>query len=300
MTTTIPEILSTRVLENIAALSSASVLRGQDEPSRLSRRRRFPKVDFYGEEPMKGGLPGHRHAWPELATVLAGRLNLILGEVVYEARQGDWLVFGPNVAHGECCLTTHARYELLWFVANPAYLGVHMTRYTRSRGYEVLATSRLDQTPTDLKRLCTRAWTSLAESRTRLVRVVSACLDRLMQEPGRARTRVHPLVEEVKGLLLASAGRPPSVVELANQVGLSPNYLSNLFHRETGQTIRRFIESQRMESACRQLANPERSGKQIAYDLGFADARHFSHAFRRATGASPTAYRRRLIEDPDT
>ena len=117
---------------------------------------------------------------------------------------------------------------------------------------------------------------------------------------GRSVPHPHPLVVQVQEILARSVTRPPSVVELANRVGLSPNYLSSLFRRETGETVRRFVESRRVERAREQLADPKRTVKQIAYALGFADPHHFSHAFRRATGISPTAYRQQISEDPDT
>ena len=298
------EMLSTSVLASVARLRPAGILRGQAEPSRLSRRRRFPAVDFYGEETMVGGLPGHRHARPELAVVLAGRLNIVIDRVVYLARAGDWVVFEPNVLHGECALASASTYRLLWFIADRSYLGLHVTRYRRSSGYEVLAARRFGDVACDVKghlrRLGTRPWEPLGESRRRLVRVISWCLDRLGTEPAEASPGPHPLVAEVQQILLRTSARPPSVVALANRVGLSPNYLSSLFRRETGQTIRRFVEALRIEQARQQLSDPERSVKQVAYTLGFADPQHFSHAFRRATGTSPTAYRRRLSIDSDT
>ena len=298
------DALSTRTLRNVAGLKPSAVLRGQPERSRLSRRRRFPQVDFYGNEPMVGGLPGHRHARPELATVLEGRLNVVIDRVVYLARRGDWLVFAPNVLHGECGLSSKQTYGLLWFVLDPGYLGLHMTRYSRSAGYEVLGAHRFGDVPAevraDLRRLCRRPWDSLTDSRRRLIHLIGWCLDGLNAARGRSAARPHPLVVEVQEILSRSITRPPSVVELANRVGLSPNYLSSLFRRETGQTIRRFVETRRVERARKQLADPERTVKHIAYSLGFADPHHFSHAFRRATGISPTAYRQQTSEDSDT
>jgi len=297
------DCLSTRVLENIASLTGRGVLRGRPMPSRASRRRRFPRVEFYGEEPMKGGLPGHRHRWLELATVIDGKLNIGIGEHVYQARRGDWLAFGSNVLHGECCLSSRASYRLFWFMLNKPYLGVHLTRYGRRRGYELIASARFDGVPVELRsgfgRLCGGSWSRLVEARKRLIHLVGWCLDRLDAHSEGAAARPHPLVAEVKGILAESFEDPPSVVALAKQVGLSPNYLSNLFHRETGMTIRRFVETRRIEFARKLLLDPKLSVKQIAYASGFADPYHFSHAFRRVQGVSPTLYRRRAAEVSD-
>ena len=202
-TPTVLDMLGTHVLQSIATLQARAVLRGQAEPSRASRRRRFPKVEFYGEESLFGGLPGHRHQRPELSNVLDGRLNQIIGSAVYEARRGDWLVFAPNVAHGECCLRTHRPYELLGFMIEDDCLGLNLTRYTSSAGYEILTTHRLDPLPgylrADVDALCSRQCRSLTVSRHRLLRLVVWCMDQLSLPTAKAlSTNPHPLVEEVK------------------------------------------------------------------------------------------------------
>lgn len=301
--TPLAHCLGTRVLENIAGLSDRSVLRGRPMRSRMSRRRRFPRVDFYGEEPMRGGLPGHRHHWHELATVIDGQLNIGIGKQIYRARRGDWLVFEPDVLHGECCTNSRAGYRLFWFMLHGPRFGVHLTRYSRLRGYELLATARFENAPAELRgdfrSLCARPWRCLVDARGRLVHLVDWCLDRLGAWSDSPTDKPHPLVAEVQAVLAKSFVRPPSVVAMAKQVGLSPNYLSNLFHRETGATIRRFVERRRITFAQELLLDPKLSIKQIAYTSGFADPCHFSHAFRRVKGVSPSLYRRRLAEVMD-
>ena len=95
---------------------------------------------------------------------------------------------------------------------------------------------------------------------------------------------------------MQSLQTPPSVQELARRVGMSPNYLSTLFHHHCGMTIRRFVQSRRIELACGHLRQSRQSIKDIAYTLNFADPYHFSHAFHRAMGMSPSQYRGKVAE----
>ena len=54
-----------------------------------------------------------------------------------------------------------------------------------------------------------------------------------------------------------------------------------------------FVVSCRMEKAKDALATTDRSVAAIANDLGIATAQHFATLFRRETGMSPTAWRKR-------
>ena len=85
-------LLGSRVLENIACLTEERVLRGQSRPDRASPRRRFPHVRFYESEPPTGRRPGHHHSWPELATVIEGKLDVAIGQQMYRVQRaiGWW------------------------------------------------------------------------------------------------------------------------------------------------------------------------------------------------------------------
>jgi AraC-like DNA-binding protein len=290
--------MATRVLEGIARLGGAAILWGQDVPARRSRRGHFPKVDFYGRETMPSGLLGHQHPRCELAFVLSGRLNVCIQARTYEARQDDWMLFLPGVAHGECCLSTKRPYELLWLtVSRGSHLTSHLTAYSETHGYEVLSRRDFGPAPTELLaawgRLTSGPWAALDSTRCELLRVVTFCLDRLSDHIDPPVEALHPLIGQIKAILLRDLTSPPSVPLVADEVALSPNYLSSLFHRETGLTIRQFVDIERVEASKQLLADARRSIKQVAHALGYADQHHFSRVFRRVTGLPPSRYRAR-------
>ena len=300
------KVLGTGVLQNVAELSLEGILFGQVLPSRLSRRRRFPHIDFYhnkylGHQPQEGNLPGHYHPWTELATVLEGRLNVVWDATVYESHAGDWLVFPRNILHAECSLMSRQAYRVFWFIMLPdTQLGLHETSYNRRLGYQLEYACRLADVPTDLRRAVD--WLSqgqcgpLEKARWELIKLVNWCVSGLMGGSAETVDLYHPIVNHAQRILQESTGRPPTVADLAGCVGLSPNYLSNLFHRYTGQTIREFVANHRIELARRYLADPKRSVKEIGYQLGFATKQHFTHTFRRIMGLTPTAYRQSLLQ----
>lgn len=79
--------------------------------------------------------------------------------------------------------------------------------------------------------------------------------------------------------------------ELANQVNLSPSYLSKLFHKEVGLTVSAYISKKRIEAAENMLKYSEYSSTEISNYLCFSSESHFIQAFKKNTGYTPKSYR---------
>lgn len=78
---------------------------------------------------------------------------------------------------------------------------------------------------------------------------------------------------------------------LADKVGLQENYLSQLFKKETGLTITRFIQQEKVEEAKKLLELTPEPVTAIAAKLNFYDQNHFNKIFKRHTGLTPKRYR---------
>ena len=99
---------------------------------------------------------------------------------------------------------------------------------------------------------------------------------------------------------LSELKRKPAteLAEMAARSHLAPNYFHRLFHRVMGRTPFEYIETRRLETARRLLADPRASIKQIADACGYEDALYFSRAFRRRFGAPPATVRKTLRITP--
>lgn len=93
---------------------------------------------------------------------------------------------------------------------------------------------------------------------------------------------------------LDRAGPPPTLRDLAAACGMSVRQLTRGFRVARGCTIGEHLAQVRIEQAKRALAASD-SIKAIAFALGFASPSAFSHAFGRATGMTPLAFRQRLV-----
>ncbi len=83
----------------------------------------------------------------------------------------------------------------------------------------------------------------------------------------------------------------PTVKHLADQVHLSPNYLSDLLKKETGMNAQDHIHYHLIEQAKNTLLNTNHSVSEIAYSLGFEYPQYFSKLFKQKTGSTPIEYR---------
>jgi AraC-like DNA-binding protein len=142
-----------------------------------------------------------------------------------------------------------------------------------------------------------------AEATEQVLRLVAQVLERgargpqaatadLGSRPATARARRR--LVDVARTLLASESRSLRLGPLARRLGVSPSYLSRVFHAETGQTLAGHRSRVRVRLALERLAAGERDLAALAAELGFADQAHLTRAVRREVGHPPGHVRRLL------
>ncbi len=97
------------------------------------------------------------------------------------------------------------------------------------------------------------------------------------------------LVNEVKDYI--DTHLDTSLTEIADHFFHSPNYLSNIFSKEAGITIKNYMISERIERAKDLLANTDKSVGSIAAEVGYKNTQHFSTVFNKHVGVTPTVFR---------
>lgn len=83
----------------------------------------------------------------------------------------------------------------------------------------------------------------------------------------------------------------PSVQFIADQLHLSPNYLSNLLKQLTGKSTQEHIHEKLIEKAKEKLSTTSLTVNEIAYELGFERPESFSRLFKNKTKLSPLKFR---------
>ncbi len=98
------------------------------------------------------------------------------------------------------------------------------------------------------------------------------------------------LTEYFGGRLLQDKGLP-SVNFMADQLHLSPRYLSDLLKQETGKTAIELIHIFLISEAKNLLKSADQSVAEIAYNLGFENPPYFSRLFKKEVGMSPNKFK---------
>ncbi len=83
----------------------------------------------------------------------------------------------------------------------------------------------------------------------------------------------------------------PSINYLADNVHLSPGYLSDLLKKETGRSGKDHINDFLVDRGKMMLLNSNDTINEIAYALGFNYPHYFSRLFKQKTGMSPQQFR---------
>ena len=82
-----------------------------------------------------------------------------------------------------------------------------------------------------------------------------------------------------------------SISEAASILGISPNYLSKIFHERTGEKFIDYLTRTRITNAKRILIENSRiTVSEAAQRVGYLSTRHFTKTFARYAGCLPSEY----------
>jgi AraC family transcriptional regulator len=99
-------------------------------------------------------------------------------------------------------------------------------------------------------------------------------------------------IDAVKLLLAKRPEANISLTEIGRAVHCSPFHLARLFRVSVGLSIHQYQICLRLALALDRLANRSTSLTELALDLGFSSHSHFTAAFQRSFGTSPSSFRR--------
>lgn len=84
------------------------------------------------------------------------------------------------------------------------------------------------------------------------------------------------------------------LAEVAAHVHLNPSYFSNLFKKETGESVTGYIQNLRVQKAKLLLKSTDMKIFEISEATGFNDSNYFTHMFNKIAGVSPKEYRKQM------
>ncbi|MFY0603446.1 MAG: helix-turn-helix transcriptional regulator [Flavobacteriaceae bacterium] len=97
-------------------------------------------------------------------------------------------------------------------------------------------------------------------------------------------------IRKAKDIIIANMSEPPSLQELANEIGLNIKKLKEGFKQIYGDTVYSFLFDYKMEHARRLLESNLHNVNEVGLKVGYSTASHFIAAFKKKFGTTPKKY----------
>lgn len=121
-------------------------------------------------------------------------------------------------------------------------------------------------------------------------------LESTLKVPANFFTSGENLYKQFMELILKAHPKPRSVAWYADQLNVTPKYLSSVCKNCSGETALAVINRYVLEEVKRYLLRPEMSIKEIVAELNFPSISFFGKYVKKNLGVSPKYYRQRITE----
>jgi len=243
----------------------------------------------------------HSHDHIEMAFILSGKGRYKIDDEIYPVEEGDLLIFNPGVYH-QALTDGNGRPTVEFFVGFTDVLFRGMT----PNHFEIPGGPILHTTGELRQKLFRIASSMEAEKevlrqgryfmlRAYLVQMILLVIREqtlpLKQKKGYEFESVGKkyVVEQIVSYFEDHYAEKISLDQIAENMYLSPFYISKIFKSETGDTPIRFLIDIRLERAKELLKSGEYTSiQEVAAKVGYDDVYHFSKLFKKKYGVPPS------------
>jgi AraC family transcriptional activator of pyochelin receptor len=93
-----------------------------------------------------------------------------------------------------------------------------------------------------------------------------------------------------KKIIIEKMADPPTITELAKEIGLNEYRLKEGFKNIYGTTVFKYLNDYRLDVARQLLEQDHVKVNEAAYQIGYTNPSHFIAAFRKKFGVTPKKY----------
>ncbi|UOB15940.1 helix-turn-helix domain-containing protein [Abyssalbus ytuae] len=97
-------------------------------------------------------------------------------------------------------------------------------------------------------------------------------------------------IRKAKDIIIARMTEPPTLQELADEIGLNLKKLKEGFKQIYGDSVYSFLFDYKMEYARKMLDSGEHNVNEVGLKVGYSTASHFISAFKKKYGTTPKKY----------
>ena len=266
---------------------------GLDRDSQLTPKVRIDRIlTFFYQEKEQGFLfPGESHPMPELTYVDQGELHSVVDGQDLLLRQGDLVIYGPNQWHMQYAdIGIAPRFVTISFdVAGVELTPLLDRRFTAPQQVANLLQSMLrEQEHFD------------SFSSDIIVSQLSLLILYLLREsvqPTGSKVKnanvvqnENEIIRQAQQYVASHIREKLSVPMVAAQVGVSPSYLTVLFHKNLQLSPGEYIRRIKLQESKQMIRENNLNFTQIAAALQYSTVHHFSRQFKEKFGITPTEY----------
>lgn len=244
----------------------------------------------------------HSHDFPELAYVLAGKGKYRINDVIYTVEEGDLIILNPGEKHQALFSnpenpTTEffvgftdvkfGSYEKNFIPSPDGVPVLHTKGELRQKLFKICASMAAENS------LCWQGKYFMLKSYLiqMLLLLIREQTEPVKLQTGYAFESVNKkyVVEQIVSYFEDHYAEKISLDQIAENMYLSPFYISKIFKSETGDTPIRHLINIRLEKA-KELLEDGWTGsiQEVAAQVGYDDAYHFSKLFKKRYGLSPS------------
>lgn len=219
----------------------------------------------------------------ELIYVMNGVIHMRQEEEIYTVKKGELLLLRPGASHGgvKSSPPDTSFYWTHFLVSDDRAMVLHTAHMTFTDGYKFAPL---------FKQLLHVANSPLgypfsAADLTMGLILAEAAVSRMDQ--GRQTSLLKDCAEWIR----INSDRRITAAITAERFGYHPDYLSSMFQKKLGMTLKQYIDAQRLQYIKNLLLTSNYSIKQLADYLGWENENQFNHYFKYHEKMSPTQYR---------
>ena len=94
-------------------------------------------------------------------------------------------------------------------------------------------------------------------------------------------------IRKAKDIIITRMAEPPTLQELANEIGLNLKKLKEGFKQIYGDTVYSFLFDYKMEFARKLLEANQHNVNEVGLKIGYSTSSHFIAAFKKKYGTTP-------------
>lgn len=244
--------------------------------------------------------PSDFHNYIEVCVCVNGRFAIDIHEATYEIGEGEACIIFPGFNHSELCIKG-VDHMVIWMSFSQNKIRLHLSGNLNNEFFtKDVRTFAADHEFTNIinsinmeknnKYIFSNMLFKLYILQILIIALKKISIDTSVSPDSEMFKK--KIAEEVKEFIENNGFRYLHLRDISQGLFISAGYLNNIFKSVTGTTIMQYMENRRVARAMYLLKYTNESISSISMQLGYYDQYHFSKSFKKATGSSPSGYRK--------